>query len=261
MCPGQDLDRLHQRRIPSHLAVVVTVGADQIGQHLGIATVRFGPRTPMPISVATHRPRVERIHLIAGTHQRTDQQPPVGLDPNHHPPRILDMGGDQRVQLTHPRQPISDPPGREHAAVLVQQAQVMVGLAPVHTDKQHPGPPLHRPPGCEPEKDLRRPNGSAQLARHPTSRPPFSTPAGARSPPRAPRPPSLRVLTDQRLRHSLTHPRLVRPIRGLPPDPPPPRATPGSALRTVGAARGWQRCQQSVTTAQADSSSSVADGS
>jgi hypothetical protein len=52
--------------------------------------------------------------------------------------------------------------------------------------------------------------GSAHPARHPTSRPSSSTPAGARSPPRAPRPPSLRVLTDRQLRRRLP-PRLVRP--------------------------------------------------
>jgi hypothetical protein len=48
------------------------------------------------------------------------------------------------VQLSYAGQPIGDPPGREHAAVLVEQAQVMVGLAPVHPKKQHGYPPLLR---------------------------------------------------------------------------------------------------------------------
>jgi hypothetical protein len=47
------------------------------------------------------------------------------------------MGGDQRVQLPRPGQPIGDPPGGQHAAVLIQQAQVMMALAPVQPNKQH----------------------------------------------------------------------------------------------------------------------------
>lgn len=47
------------------------------------------------------------------------------------------MGGDQGVQLANPGQPISDPPSREQVAVLVEQAQIMVGLTPVHPNKQH----------------------------------------------------------------------------------------------------------------------------
>jgi hypothetical protein len=49
------------------------------------------------------------------------------------------MGGHQRVQLPYPGSPIGDPPGGQHAAVLVQQAQVMVTLAPVGSKKQHDG--------------------------------------------------------------------------------------------------------------------------
>jgi hypothetical protein len=49
------------------------------------------------------------------------------------------MGRYQGVQLAHTGQPIGDPPSREQVAVLVEQAQVMVGLAPVHPNKQHGG--------------------------------------------------------------------------------------------------------------------------
>jgi hypothetical protein len=40
---GQHLDRLGQRAVAGDLAVVVAVGADQVGQHLGVAAVRLGP--------------------------------------------------------------------------------------------------------------------------------------------------------------------------------------------------------------------------
>jgi hypothetical protein len=86
-----------QRAVTGDLAVVVPVGADQISQHLGIPAVRLGP---------------------------------VGLDPGRNLPRLLGLGGHQGRQLFDPGQPIDDPPCRQHAAVLVQQAQVMVGLAP-----------------------------------------------------------------------------------------------------------------------------------
>jgi hypothetical protein len=76
---------------------------------------------------------------------------------------------------------------------LVEQTQIMVMLAPVNSEKPHPGPPLLRQLGCEPEKDPRRPHGSAHLARHPTSRPPSpNTGRGTVSPKssKAPKPPS-----------------------------------------------------------------------
>lgn len=41
---GQDLDRLGERAVAGDLAVVVAIGADQIGQHLGVASVGLGPR-------------------------------------------------------------------------------------------------------------------------------------------------------------------------------------------------------------------------
>jgi hypothetical protein len=53
--------------------------------------------------------------------------------------RLLGLGGHQGMQLFDPGKPIDDPPCRQHAAVLVQQAQVMVALAPVHPNKQHDG--------------------------------------------------------------------------------------------------------------------------
>jgi hypothetical protein len=42
MGPGQHLDRLHRWGVVGDRAVVVPVGADQIGQHLGISAVGLG---------------------------------------------------------------------------------------------------------------------------------------------------------------------------------------------------------------------------
>jgi hypothetical protein len=134
---GQDLDRLRQRAVAGNLAMVVPVGADQVGQHLGVAAVGLGPQAPVAPPVAAHHLRVDRIDLVAGGHQRPDQQPAVGLDPDHRLLRLVGMGGHQRVQLPCPGQPVRDPSGGQQAAVLVQQAHVMAAPAPVHPDEQH----------------------------------------------------------------------------------------------------------------------------
>jgi hypothetical protein len=143
-------------------------------------------------AVAAHHLWVDRIDLVAGGQHGPDQQATVGFDPHRDLRRVPNMGGYQGVQLTHARQPISDPLGGQHHPVPVQQAQVMVTLAPVHPKKQHNGL-LCSDSLREPEKGLRRPNGSAHLARHPTSRPPSpNTGRGTVSPQssRAPKPPS-----------------------------------------------------------------------
>jgi hypothetical protein len=139
--PSQDLDRLGERAVAGDRAVVVAVGADQVGQHLGVPAVGLGPAAAVPAAVAAHRVRVDRVHLVTGGQQRAHQQPPVGLDPYRHLGWALSMSSHQRVQLAHARQPIGDPPSRQHHPVLVEQAQVMVILAPVDSNKQHPGPP------------------------------------------------------------------------------------------------------------------------
>jgi hypothetical protein len=47
------------------------------------------------------------------------------------------MGGHHYVQLGHAGEPVRNPAGCQHRAILVEQAQVIVGLAPVHANKQH----------------------------------------------------------------------------------------------------------------------------
>jgi hypothetical protein len=91
----------------------------------------------MAAPVAADDLGIDRIDPVAGRHQRPDQQTPVGLDADRHLPGLLGMGGYQPMQLPHPRQAIRDPAGRQDAAVLVEQAQVMVGLAPVHPQIHH----------------------------------------------------------------------------------------------------------------------------
>jgi hypothetical protein len=92
MGPGQHLDRLGQRTVAGDRAVVVPVGADQIGQHLDVPTVGLGPAAAMAAPVAADHLRVDRIGLVAGRQQRPDQQAPVGLDPDRRLSWVLNMG-------------------------------------------------------------------------------------------------------------------------------------------------------------------------
>ena len=134
---GQHFDRLDLWAVAGDRAVVVAVGADQVGQHLGVAAVGLGPRAAMAAAVAAHHLWIDRIHLVAGGQQRPHQQAPVGLNPDRHLCRVLGMGGHQGVQLAHAGQAVADPPGGQHGPILVQQAQVMVGLAPVDPQEPH----------------------------------------------------------------------------------------------------------------------------
>jgi hypothetical protein len=135
--PGQHLDRLSQRAVARDLAVVVAVGADQIGQHLGVPSVGLGPGAAVAAAIAADDLWVDRIDLVAGRQQCPDQQASVGLDPDRHLPGLLGMGGDQGMQLPHPCQAIGDPASCQDTSVLVEQAQVMMGLAPVDPEKHH----------------------------------------------------------------------------------------------------------------------------
>jgi len=69
MRPGGDLDRPARSLSPATPPVVVPVGASQVGEHLGVAAVGLRARQRMTVAVAVHRPRVDRVHLIAGGDQ------------------------------------------------------------------------------------------------------------------------------------------------------------------------------------------------
>lgn len=116
---------------------MVAVGADQIGQHPRIPAVRLGPGDGVALSIAAGRQRIDRDHLVAGRHQRPDQQASVGLDPDHHLGRVARIHRDELVQPGHPGHPIGDSLTGQHAPVGGHQAHVMVALGPIDPDQQH----------------------------------------------------------------------------------------------------------------------------
>jgi hypothetical protein len=66
MSSGQDLDRLGLSTVARQRAVIVPIGADQIGEQLGVTGIGFRARDLMAVAVAGHGQRVDRIHLIPG---------------------------------------------------------------------------------------------------------------------------------------------------------------------------------------------------
>jgi hypothetical protein len=157
---GQDLDRLGQRAVAGDRPVVVAVGADQLGQHLGVPAVRLGPRAAMPAAVAADHLEVDRIHLVAGCQQRADQQARSVSIPTATCPGFSAWAATRACSLT---------PAPAHQRSAEPRAGCRPGRAGTDHGGPHPSPPQQtawRPPllraaGCEPEKDPRRPNGSA----------------------------------------------------------------------------------------------------
>jgi hypothetical protein len=84
-CPrGEDLDRLGFGAVAGYRAVVVPVGADQVGQQLGIARIGFRAGDLTAVAIACHGERVDHIHPLPGRTQGLHPQAAIGFDADHH---------------------------------------------------------------------------------------------------------------------------------------------------------------------------------
>ena len=137
MRPGQDLDRLGQLRVAGHGAVVVAVRPHEIRPDLGVTGVRLGPRRRVAPPVPAYGERVDRVHLVPSGHQGSDQQSAVRLDADDDLGRIRGVVADQGMELSHAVDPLRDPALGEDRAGLVHDADVVMGLGPVHPDEDH----------------------------------------------------------------------------------------------------------------------------
>ena len=140
MGPGGDLDVLGDLRVPGDRAVMGPVQPDDLGQQMRIRGVGLRPRRGVPLPIAGHLHRVDRIDHIAGGQQRLHPRPPLGLDPDQHLVRLarrVQMLRDQLMQRGDPGQPLRQPPPRQHPAGIVLDLDVVMGLSPVVADEQH----------------------------------------------------------------------------------------------------------------------------
>src|SRR3546814_19797671 len=91
MRTGEHLDALGQIAVASDLAVVVPVGADQLGEQLGVTWVGFGSGHGVAVPVTRRRRRGDRIEGVAGLDERLDPLAPVGLESPDQPGGIVDL--------------------------------------------------------------------------------------------------------------------------------------------------------------------------
>lgn len=137
----------------------------------------------MAISVPGGRQWVDRVDVVPGVDERTDQEAAVYLDADHDLGRLLDVFGNHRVQSANPGHVVAHLAPGEHIPLLVQDADVVMGLRPVDPHEDHAPSFLRLSSSLEGHP--RRANGSVLVARHPTGRCSPHRPAGARSRSRA----------------------------------------------------------------------------
>jgi hypothetical protein len=135
---SEDLDRLGQVAVPGDRAVVVGVGAGQLGQHLGVARVGLGARRRVPLPIAACRHRVDRQHRVPGRHQRPDEQAPLGLGGDDHLGRVVDEVGDELVEPGHPFNAFREPGPFKPLPLVIFDMDVVMGLRPVVPDEHLP---------------------------------------------------------------------------------------------------------------------------
>jgi hypothetical protein len=141
----QHLQRGGQLRVARHRPVVVPVGSHQVSENLGVPGIRLSPGRRMPIAVPTGRERIDRIDLVTRRQQGSNEQPPVGLDPDHHLVGLGDMVCQQRMELTHALEALRNPSLGEDRACHIQHADVVVRLRPIDADEDlHTAPPSNR---------------------------------------------------------------------------------------------------------------------
>ena len=170
MRPGQDLDRLDSFRVSSDRPVVVAVGADHVGQDLGVTGIGLRSRGRVPIPIPRGRHRIHREHQVPGRHQCGNEQAPVGLDSDHHLIRLDDVVADEVMEAGDALHAVGQPAPAKAFAVLVLHVHIVVGLSPVHSYENHLAPLSSTGTNTR----ARGPSSSlmdqCSKARHPTSR-------------------------------------------------------------------------------------------
>jgi hypothetical protein len=80
---------------------------------------------------------VDRVDAVVGTQHCFDDESPVLLDADNHLFRFLGVFAQQLVQHPNAGKRVGDPLSGENLPRLVEDADVVVGLGPVHSDENH----------------------------------------------------------------------------------------------------------------------------
>ena len=120
----------------------------------------------MTIPIAGSGERVHRMDPVAGSHEGSDEESPVGLYAHHHVGGFLDEGFNEFVEPSHSFNPFGDPSFAESRPRAILHTDVVVRFGPVHADKD-----LHRASSrCREPEEAIGPLMEVLKARHPTSR-------------------------------------------------------------------------------------------
>jgi hypothetical protein len=118
---GQHRDRLRQLGIGRQWPVRVQVGAQDVRQDDRVAVVGFAARDGVPVPVAGHRHRVDRVDRAAGGAQAGDKQATRCLDGHRH--RVtgaVAVLGEQAQQRGEPGGVVADPAAGQQLPVPVR---------------------------------------------------------------------------------------------------------------------------------------------
>ena len=174
---GQHRDGLGELGVGGQRPVRVGVGAQDVRQHDRVAVVGFAARDRVPVPVAGHGHRVDRVDLPAGGAQAGGQQPARGLD--RHRDRVIGavaVLGEQFQQRGQPGRVVADAAAGQQLAVpastramswwsSAQSIPQNTSISPHLLARLMHAAVLARPRGSR-----TLPNGRARRHRHPISR-------------------------------------------------------------------------------------------
>ncbi len=164
---------------------LVQVGAQRIGEHVGVQTVVLGARDAVPVAKAVELFRVERVDVEATLEERLDQRTPRHFDSDRDGFGSATHVSEQRFEEgVDGRCVVFDRPLQEHRAFGREDAHLVRLGGPVDADQQFVGC-AHRPSaacGDPAGRVQRRPCTGARSANSPLDVRSAASP-GRRSPP------------------------------------------------------------------------------
>ncbi len=170
---GQDGDRPDQVGVARQRPVELRVGPEDVRQDDGVLVVGLLAGGGVPVAIAGHRHRVDRVDASAGSAQAGDEQTPGGLDRDRN--RFVgsvSVLGEQTQQVLEARRVVTDPELAEQAGIGVDHRHIMMVFGPVDSAGHVHSrlfSILRCPPASSRGRTTRRPNRSARRRTTPSA--------------------------------------------------------------------------------------------